>query len=898
MGTSTSQLQAARSTMFKETPTHTISITHARLLDPGPRNGRGREIIERAATAWRVQWSNLLSLWTSPCQGCFPRFNSHSEFIRQLIEPHSRSEGICHGISLHLCELDNLVQFASLAYQACNSSTVIGQLVRRTIGTRLLQCKDTLGEAHRDLLRLPHRSLPLTPFICRVIYGWWSGSEPDEIAEIRLRILAEATAVAEWLCYLKLFYWAGSLLHARSSFSWKTLNQFFRSGPTWLKEIHVERIIVIEPLQGEALSIPLCFAESFEDVHRIVQSVCEGTLGSRFIEDRQYQLDESITNVTVDPTHFHAFLEDGKAFEVTMLIQTMSLATTDCPRCGCSNSSDVPSEGDDWIRCRGCRTLFNSRVSLLPSHSSQLSGLVEVSSEEDSNGHSDINEGASPLDSPQPSSGIYPSIQQEEDHPVLDDEGESTPKARLPSSDEGDAGDNGSANATIDPWTLFRRMRIEIFVLDEISDSRQSLDLVPVQEDPVHMYIGHDWRPSDLTFDVAGSVKAGTVSALVAYLTPHDHPLDQAFAEAFMKTFRSFITVDTFLDFLIARYRTQPDNVAANLSVDDSWRKQKQTVQLGVINILKLLVQVNDIREADLHISSRIENFLQSPDVIGTSPEVETLRVSITEARSRVNRLGVAKTHDIPPPAPIVPTARTREWITEIDPLELARQLTTMETRGPNDSNVFRTSDKIMVWVTDLVLSKETSRRRARTTSHLISIAHHCRLLNNFSSMTSIVAGLNTPPVRRLRWTWEQVPQQRLRMLQACQTIVDSISTFSGVRRFMASVKGPCVPFIGAYLSVVRSLQAGSLDPLSGGLINFRKQQIICEVINEVKQWQLLAFDLQRLDKVASYIGEIITQDRNTAGLNDHFWGLSLEREPRERDDEKMSRLLHESGFL
>ncbi|KAH6896299.1 ras guanine nucleotide exchange factor domain-containing protein [Coprinopsis sp. MPI-PUGE-AT-0042] len=428
------------------------------------------------------------------------------------------------------------------------------------------------------------------------------------------------------------------------------------------------------------------------------------------------------------------------------------------------------------------------------------------------------------------------------------------------------------------------------------------------------MYIGHDWRPSDLTFDVAGSVKAGTVSALVAYLAPHDHPLDQAFAEAFMKTFRSFITVDTFLDFLIARYRTQPDNVAANLSVDDTWRKQKQTVQLRVTNILKLLVQVNDIREADLHIFSRIESFLQSPDVIGISPEVETLRVSITEARSRVNRLGVAKPHDIPPPAPIVPTARTRLWITEIDPLELARQLTIMESqlyqrltiedfrkpgaRGPDDPNVFRTSDKIMVWVTDLVLSKETSRKRARTTSHLISVAHHCRLLNNFSSMTSIVAGLNTPPVRRLRRTWEQVPQQCLQMLYVCLAIVDSISSFSSVRQLMASVKGPCVPFIGAYLSVVRSLQAGSLDPLSGGLVNFRKQQLICEVIDEVKRWQPLVFELQRRDKVASYVDNIINQDRSTADLNDHFWALSLEKEPRDREDGKMARLLQESGFL
>ena len=36
----------------------------------------------------------------------------------------------------------------------------------------------------------------------------------------------------------------------------------------------------------------------------------------------------------------------------------------------------------------------------------------------------------------------------------------------------------------------------------------------------------------------------------------------------------------------------------------------------------------------------------------------------------------------------------------------------------------------------------------------------------------------------------------------------------------------------------------------------------------------------------------------NVDEMNEQFWSRSLELEPRERDDERMARLLQESGFL
>jgi son of sevenless-like protein len=70
------------------------------------------------------------------------------------------------------------------------------------------------------------------------------------------------------------------------------------------------------------------------------------------------------------------------------------------------------------------------------------------------------------------------------------------------------------------------------------------------------------------------------------------------------------------------------------------------------------------------------------------------------------------------------------------------------------------------------------------------------------------------------------------------------------------------------------------------------------EVINDIKRWQAQPFNFQPLPSVLAYINDSLNQFTDTRASSEHFWALSLEREPREREDEKMARLLQESGFL
>jgi son of sevenless-like protein len=102
----------------------------------------------------------------------------------------------------------------------------------------------------------------------------------------------------------------------------------------------------------------------------------------------------------------------------------------------------------------------------------------------------------------------------------------------------------------------------------------------------------------------------------------------------------------------------------------------------------------------------------------------------------------------------------------------------------------------------------------------------------------------------------------------------------------------------GVFLTTLTFIQDGAEDNISGNVVNFRKRQKASEVIRDIKRWQSPPFNFQPVPSIQAYLDESLKQFTESVELGDHFWNLSLEREPREREDEKMARLLQESGFV
>ncbi|EDR13329.1 uncharacterized protein LACBIDRAFT_230493, partial [Laccaria bicolor S238N-H82] len=441
--------------------------------------------------------------------------------------------------------------------------------------------------------------------------------------------------------------------------------------------------------------------------------------------------------------------------------------------------------------------------------------------------------------------------------------------------------------------------------------------------------------PSDILIEPDGSVRGGTVPALVERLTAHEQA-DTTFTKAFLMTYKSFTTLNGLFDTLVDRFRIQPPENLTPAEYEE-WGKLKQHViqmrymfpdllrydpssfSRRVINTLKSMVVDDDVLDKeDAYILDRMKEFISSEEVSRFAAAKQLMNTIERAVRDGVKTL--VNTSLGPPPAPIYPKTNKKLKLLDIDPLELARQLTIMESllyqkikpmeclqrsREQKTEHVDNITTKIIhffyqiaCWVADAVLSKEDARKRAQVVKHLISVADRCRTLNNFSSMIAITSGLNTPPIRRLKRTWEQVNPRFMAQFGACEMTIDSNKNFTKYRQLMASVTPPCVPFIGVFLSTLQFIQDGNPDNLPGGLVNFRKRQKASEVISDIKRWQAQPFNFHHLQTVLAYIEECLASYNDTKALSEHFWARSLEREPREREDEKMARLLQESGFL
>ncbi|KAG8968746.1 hypothetical protein FRC03_006201 [Tulasnella sp. 419] len=327
-----------------------------------------------------------------------------------------------------------------------------------------------------------------------------------------------------------------------------------------------------------------------------------------------------------------------------------------------------------------------------------------------------------------------------------------------------------------------------------------------------------------------------------------------------------------------------------------------------------MLMETYVLEKEDFHILPRIREFAAS--VVHITPPAKQLIVLVDRVQSGDIGRHITVTSPIPPPPSIPPRNPRRIKLLEVEPLEMARQLTIMENRlynkirpieflqrakeqGSEDDSIktiISTSNRLASWVADSVLKKEDPKKRALVLKNFILVADRCRYLQNFSTMAALIAGLNSPPIRRLKRTWEQVNTRIVALLDDLEKTLDSARNFTGYRAMLSRLEPPCVPFLGVYLTLLTFIQDGSKDLLvkEGNLINFNKRQKAAEVIREIKRYQSKPYNLSPLPTVLEYIDESLVALENAPD----FWELSMRLEPREREEEKMARLLQESGFL
>ncbi|KAI8388438.1 uncharacterized protein BYT42DRAFT_560087 [Radiomyces spectabilis] len=103
-----------------------------------------------------------------------------------------------------------------------------------------------------------------------------------------------------------------------------------------------------------------------------------------------------------------------------------------------------------------------------------------------------------------------------------------------------------------------------------------------------------------------------------------------------------------------------------------------------------------------------------------------------------------------------------------------------------------------------ILLPQEAS-RRAELINRWIKLASKCLALNNYQTLKAIVSALGTPPVQRLRRTWDCIPKKRMGRLEFLNVLMSETDNYGRYREHMELESNkrwhkPVVPFLGIFI--------------------------------------------------------------------------------------------------
>lgn len=162
----------------------------------------------------------------------------------------------------------------------------------------------------------------------------------------------------------------------------------------------------------------------------------------------------------------------------------------------------------------------------------------------------------------------------------------------------------------------------------------------------------------------------------------------------------------------------------------------------------------------------------------------------------------------------------------DIDAYELAKQLTLLDSElmaqiraeelldnnfsmkkrhlnlAPHVSAMALFTNQLSSFVSDsLLVTEMPAKTRQKLLKHWVKIAEKCHELHNYNSLMTVVSALQSVNIKRLRKTWEGLPQRHAIMFQKLKTLMSIEKNYSNYRAELRGSPIPCVPYLGLYLT-------------------------------------------------------------------------------------------------
>lgn len=422
-----------------------------------------------------------------------------------------------------------------------------------------------------------------------------------------------------------------------------------------------------------------------------------------------------------------------------------------------------------------------------------------------------------------------------------------------------------------------------------------------------------------LQFDSDGQVRTATIDALLEKLTsdsltkdPVKAAQDATFRNVFLTTFRTFISADEFFEKLVDIYRMDYSSDLTASEFDEWKEKSLLPTQRLVLTIFTMWLEDYRLLEEEPQIAQRLTDFLA---LVTAPPSLALTAQLIVQS---IKRLTFACPTAIPQP-PIPPRKRRKSRphkgdLLRLDPTDIAEQLALMEyklyakitsqecikyAKGETGKDVANlnafcaTHDKLVAWIQTTVLFNEALGKRSDTVDFWIKVAEKCRNLNNFASMSAVVNALSSVVLTRLHLTWAHVGRKS--NLETLSKFNDPTGGFSGYRTLHSNADGPCVPFIGMYLTDL--VHIGDTFPKEGDQISFIKCQRWYDAVATMLKSQPKPYLIAENESTAAFISGHLRSMGTTQKDQQRLWARSQEMQQSELASSDIRRGLEAAGF-
>ncbi|XP_010127620.1 PREDICTED: rap guanine nucleotide exchange factor 1 [Chlamydotis macqueenii] len=418
---------------------------------------------------------------------------------------------------------------------------------------------------------------------------------------------------------------------------------------------------------------------------------------------------------------------------------------------------------------------------------------------------------------------------------------------------------------------------------DEQKKSPDALESSQLEEEVDELsLIDHSEIMARLTLKQEGDdgpdVRGGSGDILLVHATETDRKDLVLYCEAFLTTYRTFITPEELIKKLQYRYEKFchfPDTFKKRVS------KNTFFVLVRVVDELCLVELTEEILKLLMDLVFRLV-------CNGELSLARVLRKNILDKVDQKKMLSYA--NSIKPLAARGVAARPGT-LHDFHSHEIAEQLTLLdaelfykieipevllwakeqnEEKSPNLTQFTEHFNNMSYWVRSIIMLQEKAQDRERLLLKFIKIMKHLRKLNNFNSYLAILSALDSAPIRRLEWQ-----KQTSEGLAEYCTLIDSSSSFRAYRAALADVEPPCIPYLGLILQDLTFVHLGNPDYIDSK-VNFSKRWQQFNILDSMRCFQQVHYDIKRNDDIVSFFNDFSDHLAEEA-----LWELSLKIKPR-----------------